>query len=156
MRTNNRECKPLLRGTLVAVDSTWWPGPGADQEHQSCTIQVWCPFCRRFHTHGWNPRDDGRTAEHRVAHCHDPASPFHATGYYITVWRKSDPEYAAHIVPPGKAIVRQTLNRPTIQEPALPDRSRSRRHRMSRFPRLSLSTRPPTRLGRCDQAGDNE
>jgi len=106
-RTNNSETKPLLRGTLVSVGDTWWPGPGDDEEHRSCTIAVWCPWCKRFHTHGWDPAEDARVASHRVAHCHDPASPFDDGGYFISVWRKSDPEYAGHVHKPGVAIVRK-------------------------------------------------
>ncbi len=107
MKTHNSKCKPLLRGVLVEVLTTWRPYPDRpDIEHRQCLLSVWCPFCQRHHVHGWNPANNGGEAEHRGAHCHDPASPFDSTGYFISVYRKSDPEYAAHVVPPGKAIVR--------------------------------------------------
>lgn len=114
MRPNNSQCRPLLRGTLTAVGHTWYPchdRPG--YEHLQCTISVWCPHCRRHHTHGWNPANDGRVAEHRCAHCHDPASPF-TDGYWISVWRKTDPEYAGHVTMPGRAIIRPA----SISQPA--------------------------------------
>lgn len=116
MRVNNRSCKPLLRGCLVGLTLKWFPSPDGEHEHKEATIAVWCPFCKRFHTHGWDPANDGRYAEHRTAHCSDD-SPFHVGGYYISTWRKSDPEYAGHVVKPGVAIVRKV---------ALPQADRAR------------------------------
>jgi hypothetical protein len=47
------------------------------------TWRFWCPYCRAYHTHG---AEDG----HRVAHCHNPASPFTMGGGYMI---KLDPRY---------------------------------------------------------------
>jgi hypothetical protein len=47
-----------------------------------CCIAVWCPFCRKYHEHGWDP-EYAHAAEHRGAHCRDKNSPFHEGGYYI-------------------------------------------------------------------------
>lgn len=38
--------------------------------------RVWCAFCERWHTHSASPG-------HRVAHCHNPASPYADTGYVL-------------------------------------------------------------------------
>ena len=43
--------------------------PGADW------CRVWCPWCAKFHGHGYE------AGAHRAAHCHDSASPFAETGY---------------------------------------------------------------------------
>lgn len=39
-------------------------------------LQAWCPFCVRWHLHGWG-------FGHRVAHCHLQDSPFKETGYVL-------------------------------------------------------------------------
>ena len=39
-------------------------------------LKVWCPFCRKWHLHGWG-------FGHRIAHCHESASPFQETGYKL-------------------------------------------------------------------------
>lgn len=39
-------------------------------------LAVWCPFCADFHYH-----TDGEG--HRVAHCKNPNSPFHISGYIV-------------------------------------------------------------------------
>jgi hypothetical protein len=56
--------------------------------------------------HGWNPKHDGRRVERRAAHC--PSGMFFRSGYFVSVLRKTDPGYSAHVVRPGKAIVRST------------------------------------------------
>ncbi len=103
--------RPLLRGILVDlgrwVDCHDRPGIQA----RYATIAVWCPFCSRWHYHGWDPADDGRHAFHRGAHCHDPKSPFDATGYYISTVRFTDPGYASHVTIPGRAILRRKPKR---------------------------------------------
>lgn len=50
-------------------------------------IEVWCPHCRRLHTHGWEKTNT--RPEHRVAHC-DNNSPFYERGYLIAPFRKED------------------------------------------------------------------
>lgn len=71
----------LLRGHLV------WP-------FTRKLIAVWCPKCRRSHTHGWNV-DDGLPLSHveyRVAHCSGPRlagerTPSYAIG--LTEWEQA-------------------------------------------------------------------
>ncbi len=103
--------RPLLRGILVDLgpwrDCPERPGWQARQ----ATIAVWCPWCCRFHFHGWDPADDGRHASHRCAHCHDPASPFDKSGYYISTVRATDPGYGSHVTIPGRAILRRKSER---------------------------------------------
>jgi len=106
MYANNKQCRPLLRGVLTAV-FPW----SADRERpgyqrQTCQLAVWCPYCRSMHYHGWDPADDGKHASHRAAHCTDDDSPFRKTGYYISVLRRSDPGFSAHVVTPGHELVR--------------------------------------------------
>lgn len=48
-------------------------------------IFVWCPYCRKFHSHG-APQMWG----HRVAHCVNENSPFLESGYYIQPFTKTD------------------------------------------------------------------
>lgn len=102
------KCYPLLRGVLTEIIGTWYPCPNRPGfEAQYVRLLVWCPHCKRHHEHGWDPANNGSVAEHRVAHCHDPNSPFDKSGYFVSVFRKADPEYAAHCTPPGKAILRR-------------------------------------------------
>lgn len=107
MYTRNKACRPLLRGVLTEL-FPWRDDPDEPGwQRQTCQLAVWCPWCRAFHWHGWDPAYDGRHAEHRVAHCHDEASPFQRTGYYISVLRRCDPGFSAHVTIPGREIVRQ-------------------------------------------------
>jgi len=39
-------------------------------------LKAWCPFCRKWHLHGWG-------LGHRVAHCDVIESPFRRTGYEL-------------------------------------------------------------------------
>lgn len=41
-------------------------------------LKVWCIHCNRWHIHGLG---DGR----RVAHCSNPDSPYHSTGYVLRI-----------------------------------------------------------------------
>lgn len=58
-------------------------------------IRVWCPFCKRFHIHGWS---EGESMTHRVSHCIDPSigkrdsvnSPLEDTGYLIAKFSNKD------------------------------------------------------------------
>jgi hypothetical protein len=43
--------------------------------------QFWCPFCHEYHVHAGGP--DGTNLGHRAAHCREPASSFHTTGYVL-------------------------------------------------------------------------
>lgn len=49
-------------------------------------LNVWCPYCRREHNHGWGRPDKITIAEveHRCAHCGD-GSPFRKGGYWIAL-----------------------------------------------------------------------
>lgn len=106
MNTRNPSCRPLLRGVLVEL-FRWRNDPRRPGWQRRMTqLAVWCPFCRRVHLHGWDPANDGRHAEHRVAHCVN--GPFTETGYYISTLRKTDPGYEAHVTPPGQEHVRPT------------------------------------------------
>ena len=110
MKTHNSECKPLLRGVLIEL-FRWHPDPDRPGfECRHAQLAVWCPWCKRYHYHGWDPANNAGHAEHRCAHCSD-GSPFRETGYFVSVFRKSDPEAKAHVVPPGKAIVRKAIER---------------------------------------------
>jgi len=54
-------------------------------------IRIWCPFCNRWHSHGWGADDAAhRNGTHRVAHCHDEKSPFSHTGYFVKQVTKAD------------------------------------------------------------------
>ena len=97
---------PLLRGTLVSLgpwrDDLDCPG----EQRRFATLAVWCPHCQMFHHHGWDPADNGRVQTHRGAHCHDRASPFQATGYFISTLRTKDPGYGEHVTRPGVPVRR--------------------------------------------------
>lgn len=67
MKRHNSNATPLLVGTLV-----------------SNTLQVWCPYCKQYHRHGWDVDNADNDVEHRKAHCR-PGSPFRESGYYIGV-----------------------------------------------------------------------
>jgi len=46
---------------------------------------VWCPCCRRWHTHGAGRKSDDpmELLGLRTAHCHVRGSPYDATGYNL-------------------------------------------------------------------------
>jgi hypothetical protein len=51
-------------------------------------IFVHCPWCDRFHVHGWGREDNARVITARVAHGgHQPPAP---SGYRISVFRQAD------------------------------------------------------------------
>jgi hypothetical protein len=41
-------------------------------------LRFWCTYCKAFHYHGAEPG-------HRVAHCHNPGSPYKQGGYTTTL-----------------------------------------------------------------------
>lgn len=45
-------------------------------------INVWCPYCGKFHYHGWTPENPPWAVEDRAPHCFVD-SPLKKTGYYI-------------------------------------------------------------------------
>jgi hypothetical protein len=83
LRRSLRPGDPLLVGRLRILD-------GGRGEPPSLGIDVWCPYCKRAHNHGWAGYDglpEGHRAdrvEHRVAHC-DAGSPLERSGYWIAV-----------------------------------------------------------------------
>ncbi len=76
---------PLFRGILEDIK------PKMADGSRPCILAFWCPYCDTHHRHGWDARDNGNHWEHRVAHC-PPESPLHKDGYYISPFRKNDPE----------------------------------------------------------------
>lgn len=65
---------PLLRGTLG----------GSGQ------LNVWCPYCDAWHPHTWGSEAPRKRHHIRDAHCINPDSPLHLTGYYVAPWKVSD------------------------------------------------------------------
>src|SRR5690349_12384657 len=45
------------------------------------SLDVWCPYCKREHHHGWGPENRPDGVEHRAAHC--AGDPFGIAGYFI-------------------------------------------------------------------------
>ena len=58
----------------------------AYDRHDGCGYAVWCRHCKVWHYHG---HGEG----HRVAHCHDPESPYHRPGYTLRPIGKTVPTY---------------------------------------------------------------
>jgi hypothetical protein len=85
-------------------------------------LAVWCIYCERWHHHGahndspdcavttqgaaWNRPctcPPGSGDGHRVAHCHDPASPYDITGYWLReVVPDADLPDCPATAPPGR------------------------------------------------------
>jgi len=55
-------------------------------------IFVWCPFCRKYHQHGWLGEPG-----HRIAHC-DIDSPFSGTGYVVVPFSEKELEQMASVL----------------------------------------------------------
>lgn len=57
-------------------------------------VRVWCQHCVAWHAHGHGGAKAplGAGDGHRVAHCHNPASPYKGTGYTIReiAWIEND------------------------------------------------------------------
>lgn len=76
--------QPLLVGRLVRT--TGYRG------RPELGLDVWCPFCKRDHNHGWeDPPFRLDEVSHRVAHC-DASSPLYQAGYWVGL----DPAAGAH------------------------------------------------------------
>jgi hypothetical protein len=45
-------------------------------------INVFCPYCDRYHYHGWQPDAPTWAISHRVAHCVGD-TPYRAKGYFV-------------------------------------------------------------------------
>jgi hypothetical protein len=95
---NNAE--PPVHPCPVPSDQRKRGIPVLDARRDGVHLVVWCSYCRRDHLHGVCSGDPdcptmrtmGREActcptgsgdGHRVAHCHDPASPYDETGYIL-------------------------------------------------------------------------
>jgi hypothetical protein len=65
------------------------------------TIDVWCPYCKRQHNHGWvhQPPFRSDAVQHRVAHCSQGSPLVTDEGYYVGL----DPEEVEH----NRAIVKE-------------------------------------------------
>lgn len=63
--------------------------PGENGDHYA---RAWCPWCRKWHQHGWPAGSSRHTAQHRAAHCTNEDSPFNATGYFIRIPSRADLE----------------------------------------------------------------
>ncbi|SHG16032.1 hypothetical protein [Bradyrhizobium erythrophlei] len=48
------------------------------------SLKFRCPHCRTVHTHG-EPPDEPAVVTGRVAHCHDPRSPWRGSGYRLMI-----------------------------------------------------------------------
>lgn len=72
MKRWNNKVYPLLVGKVTR------------RANDEDTITVWCPFCKRHHTHGWEKGTPDSDASHRVAHC-DLGGPLSDQGYFISV-----------------------------------------------------------------------
>ena len=107
----SRKTRPLLRG--LRIGPGWWANDPDEPDQQRLYLQiaVWCPFCAKMHCHGWDPALNGRHAEHRVAHCHNPESLFDKTGYFISPLRQSDAGYEQHVRRPGIVVQRPRVKR---------------------------------------------
>jgi hypothetical protein len=103
LRRSLRPGEPLLVGRVRILD-------GGRAEPPSLGIDVWCPYCKRAHNHGWVGYDglpEGHRAdrvEHREPHC-DHRSPFERSGYWIA----QDPSSAAE----NQATIAQYVRRLT-------------------------------------------
>ena len=70
------------------------------------TVRVWCPFCARWHCHGWPPGSKRRAATHRAAHCFSDDSPFKRTGYFIRIASRKDLAAMAQLAGESDALAR--------------------------------------------------
>jgi hypothetical protein len=72
--------QPLLVGRLRILDEFRTSTP------PHLGLDVWCPYCKREHNHGWVRPEKITVAgvEHRGAHCSDD-SPFRDGGYWIAL-----------------------------------------------------------------------
>lgn len=85
-----------LGGGVTTTNDT---PPVLDATRDGVHLTFWCDHCRRLHYHGVCSGDPNCPANpygrkpctcptgsgdgHRVAHCHDPASPYYDTGYVL-------------------------------------------------------------------------
>jgi len=53
-------------------------------------VKAWCPFCNKWHIHGYPEKIKSGDIGHRVAHCINDESPFDITGYDLYLISKKD------------------------------------------------------------------
>jgi hypothetical protein len=51
------------------------------------SVKFWCPFCKRWHFHGYS--ENGELDGHRGAHCSEQ-TPFTETGYIVKPYTKRE------------------------------------------------------------------
>ena len=55
------------------------------------SIKFWCPFCEKWHTHGWvEGVYTSRKKGHVLSHCIHEDSPFKKGGYYLKLMTKGE------------------------------------------------------------------
>jgi len=59
----------------------------ADSETQ---VKAWCPYCKKWHIHGYPDKKKGRKIGHWSAHCTNAQSPFKDGGYEIKLLTKKE------------------------------------------------------------------
>lgn len=72
---------PILKGFLTSDEKQ---------------VEVWCPFCKKYHLHGADEGLKKGIKSHRVAHCFD--SPLSRTGYFLQLEIKLCPDGAGNHV----------------------------------------------------------
>ena len=70
---------PLLVGYTTPYTENRSPKQEVDVDE---IIHVWCPYCRRYHEHGWEKSMPSWAIESRVPHC-DDESPLRGNDYWI-------------------------------------------------------------------------
>lgn len=54
-------------------------------------VKAWCPFCKKWHLHGYPERKKpGLSAGHWAPHCETSDSPFWGGGYEIRLMTKKE------------------------------------------------------------------
>lgn len=53
-------------------------------------VKAWCPFCKKWHMHGYTSDLKSYRNSHCVAHCVNKKSPFHDGGYYLKLMTKAE------------------------------------------------------------------
>lgn len=58
---------------------------------KSGQVKAWCPFCKKWHTHGHPEKITvAKNIGHRNAHCDSEKSLFDKTGYYLQLMTKEE------------------------------------------------------------------
>jgi hypothetical protein len=100
LRHGLKPTEPLLVGRLYIY-----------QDRKGVGVEVWCPYCKATHAHGWLGLGErparSNAVSHRCAHCHVKESPFKNRGYWIGL----DPSHSTY----NRRILRQFAN---LQIPA--------------------------------------